>query len=82
MVSVIVPIFNIEEQLPRCIESLKCIEGDSVEVLLIDDGSTDHCPRIVDNVRDKRFRVFHTDNKGLSATRNFGIEQSYGEWLT
>lgn len=81
MVSVIVPIFNIEEQLPRCIESLKCIEGDSVEVLLIDDGSTDHCPRIVDNVRDKRFRVFHTDNKGLSATRNFGIEQSYGEWL-
>lgn len=81
MVSVIVPVYNVEKLLPRCIESLLRIDSSSVEILLIDDGSTDNSGRIIDEVKDSRFRIFHTENHGLSATRNYGIEQARGDWI-
>ena len=83
MISVIVPFYNVEEELPRCIESLKRVKCPSqeIEFLLIDDGSTDGSGRIADLIYDPRFRVFHTDNKGVSAARNLGIEEARGEWL-
>jgi glycosyltransferase involved in cell wall biosynthesis len=81
MVSVIVPVYNVEKLLPRCIQSLLRIDSSLVEVLLIDDGSTDNSGRIIDEVKDSRFRVFHTENHGLSAARNYGIEQACGDWI-
>ena len=52
-----------------------------VEFILIDDGSTDNSGAIADQYKDPSYRVFHTENHGLSAARNFGIEQARGEWL-
>lgn len=81
MISVIVPIYNVEKYLPRCLESLKRQTMADVEFILVDDGSTDHSGSIAEEYGDERFRVFHTQNHGLSAARNFGIDRSCGEWL-
>ena len=81
MISVIVPIYNVEQYLPRCLKSLEAQTLRDVEFLLIDDGSTDRSGQIADECKDPRFRVFHTENHGLSAARNYGIEQAKGEWF-
>ncbi len=81
MISVIVPIYNIEKYLPKCLNSLATQTYPDVEFILIDDGSTDNSGVIADRYEAPRFRIFHTDNHGLSAARNFGIEQARGEWL-
>ena len=82
MISVIVPIYNVEHYLPKCLESL-CLQSlNNVEFILIDDGSTDRSGDIADSYqKDPRFLVIHTDNKGLSAARNLGIKNAHGEWL-
>lgn len=82
MISVIVPIYNVEPYVRECIESLLAQTETDVEFLLIDDGSTDGSGAIADEyAKDARIRVFHLQNGGLSAARNFGIEHSRGEWL-
>ncbi len=83
MISVIVPIYNIEKYLVRCLDSLSGQTFQDAEFLLVDDGSTDSSGEIADRYpeKDSRFRVFHTENQGLSAARNFGISRSKGEWL-
>ena len=83
MISVIVPIFNAEEYLDECIESIINQSYKDLELLLIDDGSTDKSSSICDNYAqsDKRIRVFHKINEGVSVARNIGIEKSQGEWL-
>ena len=81
MISVIVPIYNTEKYLPKCLDSLAAQTYPDVEFILVDDGSTDNSGVIADQYTDPRFRVFHTENHGLSAARNFGIEQARGEWL-
>ena len=82
-VSVIVPVYKVERYLSACLDSLLAQSMQEIEVLLIDDGSPDQCGRICDEYasRDSRFRVFHTDNRGLSAARNFGIEKAQGDYL-
>lgn len=82
MISVIVPIYNIENYLPKCLNSLAAQTFKDVEFILIDDGSTDRSGEIAESYSsDKRFQVFHTENRGLSAARNYGIEQSHGEYI-
>ena len=83
MISVIVPIYNVEKYLSKCLDSLINQTCTEVEFILIDDGSTDSSGKIADCYKDKdcRFKVFHKANRGLSAARNFGIEQSKGDWL-
>lgn len=83
MISVIVPVYNVEKYLPKCLDSLINQTYTDVEFILIDDGSTDSSGKIADSYKDRdpRFRVFHTENHGLSAARNYGIEHSKGEWL-
>ena len=81
MISVIVPIYNTEKYLPKCLDSLASQTYPDVEFILIDDGSTDNSGAIADQYIDPRFRIFHTGNHGLSAARNFGIEKARGEWL-
>lgn len=82
MVSVIVPIYNVENYVKKCLDSLAAQTLEDVEFILIDDGSTDSSGKIADQYSsDPRFHVFHTENRGLSAARNYGIDQSHGEYI-
>ncbi len=83
-VSVIVPVYNTEELLPRMIDSVLAQSFRGFELILIDDGSSDKSGEICDRYveTDSRVRVVHSTNKGASAARNRGIEESTGEWIT
>lgn len=83
-VSIIVPVYNVEEYLERCIKSILSQTYKNIEILLIDDGSTDSSREICDYYQtvDNRIKVFHKSNGGLSDARNFGIEKSNGDYLT
>lgn len=84
MISVIVPIYNVEEYLPACIESILNQTYKDLEVLLIDDGSTDNSGKICDEYtkRDNRCIVIHQLNKGLSGARNTGLKYATGEYIS
>jgi len=80
--SIIVPVYNDEKNLPRCVESILSQTFNNFECLLIDDGSTDNCPLICDNFakKDGRIRVYHKNNEGISKTRQFGIDNAIGSY--
>lgn len=81
-VSIIVPIYNTEKYLSRCIDSLIYQTYKDVEILLIDDGSKDSSGGICERyLKDKRVRVFHNENHGVSFTRNYGINQASGKYI-
>jgi glycosyltransferase involved in cell wall biosynthesis len=82
-VSVIVPVFNAEEFLPECIESILAQTYPCFEVIVIDDGSLDLSGKICDDFskKDVRIRVFHETNAGVSAARNRGLTEVRGEWI-
>ena len=84
ILSVIVPIYNTKEQLPRCIDSILSQSFSDFELLLIDDGSTDGSGTVCDaySSKDNRVRVFHKENGGVSSARNVGLENVNGQWLT
>ena len=75
-VSVIVPVYKVEDYLYRCFDSLSTQDLDNIELLLIDDGSPDRCGEICEEyaAKDPRFHVFHKENSGLSSARNYGID--------
>ena len=83
LISVIVPVYNVEKYLDECVESILAQTYSNFEVLLVDDGSTDSSGRMCDDWanKDSRIRVFHQKNQGLSATRNNGINFAKGELL-
>lgn len=82
-ISVIVPIYNVEEYLTQCLQSLIDQSYRDIEILLMDDGSTDSSSQICDSFAagDDRVKVFHTTNQGISAACNLGIENAEGEFL-
>jgi len=82
--SVIIPVYRVEDSLDRCIESVLSQHVDDMEVILVDDGSPDQCPAMCDRwaEKDERIRVIHQENGGLSEARNSGIEVAKGEYLT
>ena len=82
-VSIIVPVYNVERYLAQCLESLAGQTFTDIEVLCLDDGSTDASPRILDEFAegDSRFRVYHRENSGVAHTRNLGIELARGEYI-
>ena len=82
--SVIVPIYKVEDTLDRCIESIVAQRCSGMEIILVDDGSPDRCPAMCDEwaLRDRRIRVIHKENGGLSDARNAGIDAAQGEFLT
>lgn len=84
MISVIVPIYNVEKYLPTCIESILNQTYKDLEVLLIDDGSTDNSGRICDEYaqRDSRCIAIHQSNKGVATVRNTGLNQATGDYIT
>ncbi len=84
LISVIVPIFKVEEYLPLCLDSLCRQSLKNIEILLIDDASPDRCSEICEEyaAKDTRFKVFHhTENRGLSAARNTGIDNTSCDYL-
>lgn len=83
LVSVIVPVYNIEPYLSECVESILRQTYRSLQILLVDDGSTDGCPSLCDRFaeEDSCVKVIHRDNGGLSAARNTGLDASKGEFV-
>ena len=84
LVSIIVPVYGVEKELPRCLDSLLDQTYKNIEILLVDDGSPDQCPQICDfyGEKDQRVRVFHKKNGGLSAARNYALERVTGEYIS
>lgn len=83
LVSIIVPIYNVELFLNECVESLIAQTYKNIEIILVDDGSPDTCPQICDQweSKDSRIHVIHKQNGGLSDARNAGIEVSNGDYI-
>ncbi len=83
MISIIVPVYKVEPYLRQCVDSILNQTYRDIEVLIIDDGSPDRCGEICDEYveNDKRVRVFHTQNKGLSTARNLGLREAKGEYI-
>lgn len=83
LVSIVVPVYNVEMYLPACLDSLIGQTYGTIEILLVDDGSTDESGKICDAyaAKDSRIRVCHKKNQGVSSARNTGIEMTGGEYL-
>ena len=84
MISVIVPVFNIEQYLEKCIESIVNQTYRNLQIILVDDGSTDKSGEICDAYaqKDSRIKVIHKQNGGLSDARNYGLEKAEGDLLS
>ena len=84
LISIIVPVYNVEEYLDECVQSLVNQTYTNIEIILVDDGSPDRCPDMCDEWanRDNRIRVIHKVNGGLSSARNVGIENATGDYLS
>jgi len=83
-ISVIIPIYNVEPYLRRCLNSVLNQSYPNLEIILVDDGSPDGCPQICDEyaAKDKRIIVIHKENGGLSAARNTGLDVCKGEYIS
>ena len=80
-VSIIVPIYNEEKNLKKCIESLINQTYKNLEIILINYGSTDNSKKVIDSYKDKRIVAIHKKNTGIGDTRNTGINKSTGEYI-
>ena len=84
IISVVVPVYNVEDYLPECVESILGQTFTDFELILVDDGSLDNCGTMCDSYekKDSRVHVIHKENGGLSDARNKGIEQAKGRYIT
>lgn len=83
-ISVIVPVYNVEKYIHRCVDSILAQTFSDFELILVDDGSPDNCGRICDDyaARDSRVVVIHKENGGVSTARNIGIDKAIGNYIT
>lgn len=83
IITVIIPAYNVEKYLPNCLDSLLQQTYKNLDIILVDDGSTDKTPIICDNYsrKDTRISVIHQKNGGVSAARLAGINIAKGDWL-
>lgn len=83
VVTVVLPIYNVEQYLQRCIKSVVNQTYENLEIILVDDGSPDRCPEICEEwaKKDKRIKVIHKKNAGLGLARNTGIDNATGEYI-
>lgn len=79
--SIIIPVYNTEKYLKECLMSIFSELDENIEVILIDDGSTDNSKLIYEMYDFKNFRKFTNENHGVSYSRNYGIDNSHGEWI-
>lgn len=84
LISVIVPVYNVEKYLSRCLDSIISQTYKNLEIIVVDDGSTDDSRKLCDRYaeKDERIKVFHKKNGGLSDARNYGIERAHGEYIS
>lgn len=84
LISVIVPVYNTAEYLERCITSITENTYKNLEILCIDDGSTDNSLEVLTKIaeKDRRVRVIHQENGGISSARNHGLKEAKGEWIS
>ncbi|MBR1803014.1 MAG: glycosyltransferase family 2 protein [Clostridia bacterium] len=82
-ITVIIPVYNVESYLKECIESVMAQTFQNLEIILIDDGSTDNSGKICNEYekKDQRIKVFHQENKGLSGARNTGLRNATGKYI-
>ncbi len=82
-ITVITPVYNVEEYLDRCVESILAQSFTDFELILVDDGSLDNCPQMCDDweKRDDRIRVIHQENRGQAVARNRAIDIALGEYI-
>ena len=82
-ISIIIPVYNAQKYIKKCIESIKNQTFKDIDIILIDDGSTDNSGSICDEyaMQDSRIRVFHKENGGVSSARNLGIEKAIGDYI-
>lgn len=83
LISIIVPVYKVEEYLDRCVESLVNQTYTNLEIILVDDGSPDNSGKLCDEwaLKDKRIKVIHKENGGVSSARNIGIDNAKGEYI-
>lgn len=84
LISVIVPVYNVELFLKKCVDSIVEQTYTNLEIILIDDGSPDNCPEICDEYaqKDNRIKVVHQENSGLAHVRNVGLKHATGDYVT
>lgn len=82
-ISVIIPVYNVEKYLSACLDSIISQEFQDIEIICINDGSTDGSPAILEQyvLKDERITVYTQKNAGLSAARNAGLEKAAGEYI-
>ncbi|OUQ56652.1 hypothetical protein B5E58_10530, partial [Tyzzerella sp. An114] len=82
-ISVIVPIYNVEKYLNRCVDSIINQTYKNLEIILVDDGSPDNCGKICDEYakKDNRIKVVHKENGGVSSARNVGLNIATGDYI-
>ena len=82
-ISVIIPVYNAEKYIARCLDALIQQTFRDIEVICIDDGSPDNCPQILDDYanKDSRIRVIHQQNAGTAAARNHGLDVAHGKYI-
>ena len=82
LISVIIPVYNVEKYLRQCLDSVVRQTYRNLEILIVDDGSTDGSGSICDEHKiDGRVQVYHTDNRGLSAARNYALDRAHGDYI-
>lgn len=83
LISIVVPVYNSQRYLEKCIESIINQSYSKLEIILVDDGSTDECPSICDRYmqKDQRIRVIHKKNGGLISSRKTGVKETHGEYI-
>ena len=83
LISVVIPVYNVQAYLEKCVDSVLNQTYRNLEVILVDDGSPDNSPAICDSYakKDSRVRVIHQENKGVGAARNVGVAQASGDWI-
>ncbi|MBQ8534727.1 MAG: glycosyltransferase [Bacilli bacterium] len=83
LISIIVPVYNMEKYIDKCINSIINQTYKNIEIIIVDDGSTDKSSKIIDKYKkiDKRVKVYHKKNGGLADARNYGLEKATGEYI-
>lgn len=84
LISIVVPIYNVENYLKKCVETIIGQTYKNLEIILVDDGSTDNSGKICDEMKeiDNRIRVIHKENGGLSDARNVGLDEAHGKYIS
>lgn len=84
LISVVVPIYNTGKYLVECVEHVLRQSYQNIEIILVDDGSTDNSGKICDTfmMQDERVRVFHQENQGAAQAKNLGLREARGQYIT